>query len=59
MSIYAKLFDIQQEIGAISKDSKNPFYNSAYFDINSLIAQLMPLLKKNKVCNKTVNVKVC
>lgn len=49
MSIYTKLFDIQQEIGAISKDSKNPFYNSAYFDINSLIAQLMPLLKKNKV----------
>ena len=49
MSIYTKLFEIQQEIGTISKDSKNPFYNSKYFDINSLIAQLMPLLKKHKV----------
>lgn len=49
MSIYAKLFEIQQEIGAVSKDSKNPFYNSKYFDINSLISQLMPLLKKHKV----------
>ena len=49
MSIYSKLFDIQQEIGTISKDSKNPFYNSKYFDINSLIAQVLPLLKKHKV----------
>lgn len=49
MSINQKLFDVQQEIGAISKDSKNPFYNSKYFDINSLINQVLPLLKKNKV----------
>ena len=49
MSINQKLFDVQQEIGAISKDSKNPFYNSKYFDINSLINQVLPLLKKNKI----------
>lgn len=49
MSINKKLFDVQQEIGAISKDSKNPFYNSKYFDINSLINQVLPLLKKNQI----------
>jgi len=49
MSIYSKLFDIQQKIGAISKDQKNPFYKSKYFDINSLIAQVLPLLKEHKI----------
>ena len=49
MSINTKLFTIQQEIGSISKDSKNPFYNSDYFDINSLISQVLPLFKKHKV----------
>jgi hypothetical protein len=49
MSINQKLFDVQQKIGAISKDSKNPFYNSKYFDINSLISQVLPLLKENKI----------
>jgi len=44
-----KIFDIQSEIGKISKDSTNPFYKSKYFDINKLIEQLHPLLVKNKV----------
>jgi hypothetical protein len=44
-----KLFDLQQEIGTISKDTKNPFYKSKYFDVNSLIKQLQPLLKKNRL----------
>ena len=48
-SINEKLFDLQQEIGTISKDAKNPFYKSRYFDINSLIKQLQPLLKKNRL----------
>ena len=43
MNIYEKLFHLQQEIGSISKDAKNPFYKSKYFDINSLIGQLKPL----------------
>tara|TARA_B110000459_G_scaffold203324_1_gene259399 strand:+ start:1473 stop:1970 length:498 start_codon:yes stop_codon:yes gene_type:complete len=66
MSINQKLFDVQQEIGAISKDSTNPFYNSKYFDINSLIAQVLPLLKKNKVLltqpiknNKVLTILTC
>lgn len=49
ISINEKLFNLQQEIGTISKDSNNPFFKSKYFDINSLIKQLQPLLKKNKL----------
>ena len=48
-SINEKLFNLQQEIGAVSKDAKNPFFKSKYFDINSLIKQLQPLLKKNRL----------
>ena len=48
-NIYSKLFDLQQEIGTISKDASNPFYKSRYFDINSLIKQLQPLLKKHRL----------
>jgi len=47
--INQKLFNLQQEIGAISKDASNPFYKSKYFDINSLIKQLNPLLLKHKL----------
>ena len=48
-SINTKLFNLQQEIGTISKDASNPFYKSRYFDINSLIKQLQPLLKKHRL----------
>tara|TARA_R100001510_G_C7655220_1_gene214262 strand:+ start:1709 stop:2128 length:420 start_codon:yes stop_codon:yes gene_type:complete len=48
-NIYNKLYMLQSEIGTISKDVKNPFYKSKYFDINSLIGQLHPLLKKHKL----------
>ena len=48
-NINEKLFKLQQEIGTISKDANNPFYKSKYFDINSLIKQLQPLLKKNRL----------
>ena len=46
-NIYTKLFKLQNELGAISKDASNPFYKSKYFDINSLIGQLKPLLQKH------------
>ena len=49
ININQKLFDLQQEIGTISKDASNPFYKSKYFDINSLIGQLNPYLKKYKL----------
>jgi hypothetical protein len=48
-SIYNKLYKVQSEIGAISKDSTNPFYKSKYFDINSLIKQVTPILEKHKL----------
>ena len=48
-SINEKLFNLQQEIGTISKDANNPFYKSKYFDVNSLINQLQPLLKKHRL----------
>jgi len=48
-NIYNKIYKLQQEIGTISKDVKNPFYKSKYFDINSLINQLKPLLQKHKL----------
>jgi hypothetical protein len=46
---HKKLFILQQEIGAISKESKNPYFKSKYFDINSLIKSLLPLLKKHRI----------
>jgi len=48
-NINEKLFNLQQEIGTVSKDASNPFYKNKYFDINSLIKQLQPLLKKHRL----------
>ena len=49
MSIYTKLFEAKKEIGKISKDSKNPFFKSKYFDINSLLEHVEPILQKNNL----------
>ena len=48
-NITVKLFLLRQEIGSISKDSTNPFFDSKYFDINTLIKQLNPFLEKHKI----------
>ena len=47
--MYEKLLKIQMEIGAIKKDSTNPFFNSKYFDINALLEQVKPVLNKHGV----------
>ncbi len=47
--MHDKLLAVQQEIGAIKKDSKNPYFNSNYFDINSLLAQVKPILNKKNL----------
>ena len=39
----------KKEIGAISKDSKNPFFKSKYFDINQLLEHVEPLLEKHSL----------
>lgn len=44
-----KILKIQSEIGVLSKDKENPFFKSSYLDINSLIAQLLPLLLKHEL----------
>ena len=47
MNLYTKLNKVKKEIGAISKDSTNPFFKSKYFDINALLKHVEPLLQKN------------
>lgn len=49
MSIYNKLFEAKKEIGKISKDSKNPFFKCKYFDINSLLEHVEPILQKHQL----------
>lgn len=39
------LFQVQNEMNNVKKDSKNPFYKSNYADINALNEELKPLLK--------------
>jgi len=39
-----KLLEAQKEIGAIKKDSDNPFFKSKYFDINAILAEVKPKL---------------
>lgn len=48
-NMFEKLLKIQQEIKAIKKDSDNPFFKSKYFDINSLLAEVKPILNKHGV----------
>lgn len=56
-SIYKKLLDIQKQVGGIKKDSKNPFYNSKYFDINAVLAVIKPVLNEvDLVLTQALNV---
>lgn len=66
-TIYENLFEAKKHIGKISKDSKNPFFKSKYFDINGLLNAVEPVLAENgllllqpiedgKVITKIVNV---
>lgn len=48
-NLYTKLLAFQTEIGAIKKASKNPFFKSNYFDINTLIETIKPALEKHKL----------
>lgn len=45
--MYEKLLKVQMEIGSIKKDATNPFFKSKYFDINTLLAQVKPVLNKH------------
>ncbi len=48
-NLYKKLFEAKKEIGKISKDSKNPFFKSKYFDVNSLLEHVEPILQKHSL----------
>lgn len=39
-----KISELRNQIGKISKDKENPFFNSKYFDINQLLDNLQPHL---------------
>jgi hypothetical protein len=47
--MYKKLLIIQQEIGKIKKDATNPFFKSKYFDINSLLEHVKPVLNASGI----------
>ena len=47
MCIYKKIFKAKQEIGKLSKDSKNPFFKSSYLSLNGLIEAVEEVLKNN------------
>ena len=42
-----KILAVKKEIGTLSKNSKNPFFKSAYLDLNDLLNSVEPLLQKN------------
>lgn len=41
-----KLFEFQKKVQAIKRDATNPFYRSKYFDINTLIEEVKPILNE-------------
>ena len=47
-TIYQNLFEAKKHIGKISKDSKNPFFKSKYFDINGLLNAVEPVLAEHQ-----------
>ncbi len=43
-NLYKKVLELQKTIKPIEKDSTNPHFKSKYFDINSLLADVKPVL---------------
>lgn len=46
MTIHTKLLKAISSMEKIKKDSNNPFYKSKYYDINSLLETVKPILAK-------------
>ena len=42
-----RLFQAKADLGKVPKDSVNPYFKSKYFDINSLLEHVEPVLQKN------------
>lgn len=47
--LYKKLLEAQRKIGAIAKDSTNPFFHSKYFDINGVLEVVKPILNEQGI----------
>ena len=39
-----RILEVQKEIGSLAKQSKNPFFKSAYLDLNDLLTHITPIL---------------
>ncbi len=48
-NLLIKLQQLQEKTKAIKKDTTNPYFNSQYFDINSIIEMLQPILTELKL----------
>src|SRR3990167_1099518 len=46
MSFKEKLLELQKRVKPIKKEEKNPYFNSTYFNINGLLAEIKPLLSE-------------
>jgi hypothetical protein len=49
LNLKNKIFEIQKEIGKMSKDKENPFFHSKYADLNQILDALNPLTEKKKI----------
>lgn len=46
-AILKALSDVKKEMGALVKNTENPFFKSKYFDINQLLEHAEPILEKH------------
>jgi len=44
--LYSKILTVKKQMGAVSKSSNNPFFNSKYADLNSHLKAVEPLLQE-------------
>lgn len=44
-----KLFEIRKAIKPVKKTEENPYFKSKYFDINILVAGVMPMLQEKNI----------
>jgi len=49
LKILKSISEFKKEVGVLSKDSTNPFFDSKYLDINQLLHHLEPILEKHNL----------
>jgi hypothetical protein len=48
-TLFDRLFKVQERIGKISKDKTNPFFESKYADINTVLEMIKPILHEEGI----------